>query len=267
MKQAVDGSKSVPVATKVMTLAGLLFVAYACGRTSAPSSSVAQSRSDYDSSRIQTVSAQDPALQRFIVPPELALMTLSLVATEESFPESTQLLQDSAAAVVEAVDGNGCSARMLEYTQPALSWGQSGLYDGRYSSQIDVEVEVSFAGLNEVGDRITRLDECVQLIPEFTTDNGKRDARLAIATSSVMPTLQDANRYRDELLQQRFTALQEVAAAANPPGQFEASKTVCTSDGTVKIVNRNISGIELDVDFYCEQGEFHGGNSEENGNT
>jgi hypothetical protein len=66
-----------------------------------------------------------------------------------------------------------------------------------------------------------------------------------------MPTIRDVGKYRQKLLRAKLIPLQEVTKLPNPPAQFKAEDTRCTSQGIVKIVNRSLSGIELDIDLDC----------------
>ena len=72
-----------------------------------------------------------------------------------------------------------------------------------------------------------------------------------LVVSDVMPTIQNAEKYREKLLESKLTALKQVANLPEPATQFQASDTRCTSKGIVKVVKRSLSGIELDIDFEC----------------
>lgn len=252
---------------KLAGLVGVMLLFFACGRASGPPSSVeAQSRS-YDERPHATLPLpNDPAQRPFIVPPDLAVMTVSLSTTQSSFAASTQLLQDKADLLLTKVaEGEGCVARVLDYRQPIQPLGQYFRWDAdQYSSQIDMELNISLDGLASVTARIQRLDDCVQRIPQFEDKDTKKDGAIAVALSPAMFTLRDSNVYRDDLLQKRFAPLQAVADAAQPPGQFKASQTECTSNGEVMIVARSLGGVELDVNFECTR---FGGDGEEAGET
>lgn len=243
-------------ATKTTALAGAMLLFFACGRASGPPSSVgAQSRS-YDSEPRQALTLpEDPAQQPFVVTPELAVMTVSLSTTQESFSASTQLLQDKTNVLLSKVgEGEGCTARILDYRQPVQPLGKYFRWDAdQYTSQMDVELAIDLDGLTSVTDRIQRLDDCVQRIPQFTTADTNKEEAIAIALSEAMPTVRDASVHRDALLQRRFEPLQAVAATAQPPEQFQSSQTQCTSNGSVMIVGRSLIGIELDVNFECKR--------------
>ena len=269
-KEMINFFRSIRIHTgvaKTSALAGTLLLAFACGRASGPPSSVvAQSRS-YDSDARQTLSLpDDPARQPFVVPPELVVMTVSLSATQESFATSTQQLQEKTDLLMTKVgEGKSCTAKILDYRQPVQPSGRYFRWDAdRYTSQMDVELEIALEGLTSVSERIQRLDDCVQRIPQFTDADTKKEEAIAIALSAAMPTVRDASVHRDTLLQRRFEPLQAVASAAQPPGQFEAAQTQCTSNGDVMIVGRSLSGIELDVNFECDRlGNDDGGTGAE----
>ena len=250
---------------KLAGLAAILLLFFACGRASGPPTSVeAQSRSSNKRSHSPLPLPNDPAQSPFIVPPDLAVITIGLSTTQPSFAASTQLLQDKAELLLAKItEGEGCVARGLDYRQPIQPVGQYFRWDAdQYTSQIDVELNIALDGLASVTDRIQRLDDCVQRIPQFANKDTKKEEAIAVALSPVLFTLRDSSVYRDELLQKRFAPLQAVADAAQAPGQFRASQTQCTSNGEVMIVARSLSGVELDVNFECTR---FGSDGEESG--
>lgn len=244
------------ILTKIVqntVLASTLLLVFACGRASGPPSSViAQSRS-YDSEPHQALPLpDDPARQSFVVSPELAVMMVKLSTTQATFEASTQLLQDKASLLLSEVGaGEGCKVDIVDYRQPV----QSGTYlrwdADQYTSQMNLAIEISFETLTSVTERMQQLDNCVQRIPTFIHKDTKQEEAIAVALSPAMPTIRDASVHRDDLLQRRFAPLQAVAVATQPPEQFKAAHTQCTSNGTVEIVARTLSGIELDVHFEC----------------
>ncbi|MGK7890852.1 MAG: SIMPL domain-containing protein [Leptolyngbyaceae cyanobacterium] len=242
---------------KPIALGGLLLIAFACGRASSPPSSVAQSYAGL-SRQSQTPPSPphyDPANPRFIVPPELAVMTITITTVDESFAASTQLVQAKTQALLDAVTaGPGCSAQISDYAQPVQPLGRYLRRNAKqYISQMTIDLEIDLDGLTQVRDRLQRLDDCVSRIPEFIDEDGQEDEAIAMTLSAVLPTVRDATVHRSALLQQRFQALQAVATAQQPPPQFQPSDLVCTSNGTVSIVSHQLSGVELAVDFSCDR--------------
>jgi len=149
--------------------------------------------------------------------------------------------------------GVGCSARIADYTQPLQKLAARGKSDASsYTSTINVELEMTFTSLDTIDDRIERLDDCLGRIPDADAKSEDKEA-IALSFSAIVPTIRDVSVHRDTLLQQHFDRLSAVAAADAPPSQFQASETRCTSDGTVSIVSRQLSGIELAVDLTCKQ--------------
>lgn len=238
-------------------LMGTLLLFFACGRASSPRTSIAQSRSSYDAP-IDTPSPSDPAQQPFVVPPELAIISARLSTTQPSFAAATQLLQEKTDRLLSDVNaGSFCGANILDYRQPVPPLDKYFRWDAdQYTSQIDVEIEVSFEGVTAISERIQRLDDCIQRIPEFATVETKKEEAIAMALSPALPTIQDPTIHREALLLRQFAPLQAVADAAQPPSQFTAIATQCTSNGDVKIVGRSLSGIELAVDFECHRDGF-----------
>ncbi|MEM9213058.1 MAG: hypothetical protein AAGD25_01655 [Cyanobacteria bacterium P01_F01_bin.150] len=244
-------------AAKLVGLAGTLVLFFSCGRASGPPSSVIAQSSRSDDSRgyAEAVVPNDPARQPFLIPPDLAVMTVSLSTTQSSFSASTQLLQEKADLLLTKVgEGDGCVARILDYRQPTQPAGKYFRWDGdQYTSQIDLALDIDFDGLSSVTNRIQRLNNCIQRIPQFVDKDTKKEEAILVVLSAAMPTIRDASVHRDELLQRRFAPLQSVVDAAQPPGLFKAEQTRCTSNGDVRIVERTLSGVELDVNFECVQ--------------
>lgn len=240
--------------TKKLYLTCFLLIFLACSRNQTSSSSVtAQS---YRSESNQNNFPPDPALNRFMVPPEIAVMSVKIRSRASSFPRVTELLEASSAKLLKSISKiEGCSAKVVEYHHPSLiDSGKSILsYPKNYSSAMELELQISFAEMKEINERITHINTCLQAISQLKIEQPKedKDASIYLELSRVMPTIKDVGKYRKKLLEAKFKGLKEVANYSEPATQFRASDTRCTSQGTVEVISRSLSGIELEIDFDC----------------
>ena len=226
----------------------LLWLLFSCNRSQLSSSSVSAYRT---SSGTEKLSLEDPAINRFTVIPEMAVMRTTISATASSFVETAKLIEVNSEKVLTSINSiEGCSARIVDYQHP-VNRREGKLGKTHLFSSLEVETLISFAEMKDVKERIKRVNDCLQAIPKLTTGKNPNNVRVNLVVSDVMPTIQNAEKYREKLLESKFTALKQVANLPEPATQFQASDTRCTSKGIVKVVKRSLSGIELDIDFEC----------------
>lgn len=240
---------------RVLYLTCFLLLFLSCSRTQNQSSSLtAQSyRTSSDNSYRQKFSLKDPAISRFIVTPEIAMMRANISATASSFAAVTNLLEVNSKKAIESITSKeGCSAKILDYQHPVEISGKKILADKRkYSGRLELEISMSFAEMKDIKERIQRVNDCLQAIPELSIEQTKENTSIYLVLSDVMPTIQNAGKYRQQLLEAKFASLKDVANLSKPATQFSSSDTRCTSKGIVQVVERSLSGIELDIDFDC----------------
>lgn len=240
--------------TKRLYLTCFLLIFLACSRNQTSSSSVtAQS---YRSESNQNNLPPDPALNRFIVPPEIAVMSAKISSRAGSFSKVTELLEASSAKLLKSISKiEGCSAKVVDYHHPSLIDPSKRIlsYPQNYSNAMELEIQISFAEMKEINERITQINTCLQAISQLEIEQPQedKDASIYLSLSRVMPTIKDAGKYRKKLLEAKFTGLKEVANYSEPATQFRASDTRCTSQGIVAVTSRSLRGIELDIDFDC----------------
>ncbi len=242
--------------SKVLYLTCFLWLFPSCSSSQTSSSSVTTQsyRTQSDRSYGQKFLLKDPAISSFIVPPEIAVMRARISATAGSFAEVAKSIEVNAETVLKSVNSQeGCSASIIDYQHPVeMISGKKILADKRkYSSRLQLEILISFAEMKDIKERIKQVNDCLQAIPEVTIQKPKESISIYLALSDVMPTIQNVGKYRQQLLKAKFNGLKEVANLSEPATQFSASDTRCTSKGIVKVVERSLSGIELDVDFDC----------------
>ena len=231
----------------------VLFIS--CGKDRVSTSSVSAGSSGYKSNN-QATSPADPASDRFIVTPELAVMSATINTTANSDAIASQLLETSSQQLIKNfTQVPGCSAKIVDYQHPIPRYSKriGSNTDWQYTSNLKLEMAIAFNKDKDIYQRIVQINNCLQAIPNLKTIKSPEDknATVNLVTSKVIPTINNAGKYRQEILKTKFTALKEVASLTDPAVQFNAQDTKCTSKGNVKVINRQLSGIELDVDFDC----------------
>lgn len=247
---------------KALAAVSLLLLFFSCGKSDRSTTSVTAqsdlivSSSDYSSKNQEAnILPHDRAIKRFLVPPEIAVMQATINAGGNSFAEVATLIDTNTNKALRSVSNTeGCSANILDYQHPRETYGKRVLSDSTmYYSNLQIEIIISFAEMNNVQQRIEQINNCWQAISTSKLEAQEKDSTISLTLSNVVPTIENADRYRKQLLEAKFETLQEVANLSETPSQFNASDTQCTSKGDVKIVKRSLSNIELDVDFHCLQ--------------
>ena len=242
---------------KIIWLASILLVFISCSHNERSTSSV-QARS-YDYVEKDNFAAlADPAGDRFIVIPELAVMSAKIRSSSSSFSQTSKLLETGAERLLSNVNNvAGCSAKITNYQHPIVNTSRKvSLSDkDKYVGNLGVEILILFAKEQDIKQRIQQLNSCVQGIPQLKVEEAELDknASIYLSLSQVMPTIKQASKYRQKLLEFKFKPLKEVGNISDPAAQFKASDTKCTSKGIVQVVDRSLSGIELDIDFDCRR--------------
>jgi hypothetical protein len=250
---------------QALTVTSLLLLFFSCSRSNnsnpsviaqSNSSASVSSESEYSSPNQQTTFVSyDPAKKRFLVSPEIAVMQAKVSAKGKSFAEAAQLIEVNSDKVIKNLAAvQGCSATITNYQYPTEEFGKRVLDDTPvYFSSLEIDILISFDGLNSTSDRIKRLNNCVQALPELKLDTTEKNISIGLSLSEAIPTIKNLDNYRQQLLEAKFSSLQEVTNLAAAPSQFQANETKCTSKGIVQIANRSLSNIELDIDFNCQQ--------------
>lgn len=242
---------------KIIWLASILFVFISCSHNER-SASLVQARS-YDSEDKDNFSTlADPASDRFIVTPELAVMSAKIRSSSNSLAKTSELLETGSKKLLSSVNGvEGCSATITDYQHNKIITSRKASLSDKDIQVGNLKLEIStlFTKDQDINQRIQQLNSCLQAIPELKVEEAELDknARIHLSLSQVMPTIKQASKYRKELLEFKFKPLKEVDSISDPATQFNASDTKCTSKGIVQVVNRSLSGIELDIDFNCHR--------------
>ncbi|VEP18841.1 conserved exported hypothetical protein [Hyella patelloides LEGE 07179] len=247
---------------KALAAISLLLLFFSCGKSDRSTTSVTAqsdfivSGSDYSSKNQEAnILPYDPAIKNFLIPPEIAVMQATINAGGNSFNEVAALIDTNTNKVIQSISSTeGCSANIVDYQHPRKTYGKRVLSDSAtYYSNLQIEIIISFAEMNNVQQRIEQINNCWQAISTSKLEAQEKDSTISLTLSDVIPTIENVDRYRKQLLETKFDTLKEVANLSETPSQFNASDTKCTSKGDVKVVKRSLSNIELDVDFNCLQ--------------
>lgn len=242
---------------KTIWFSCVLLVIVACGNSDT-SSSLAQSRSyDYVEEN-KSLFLTDLAGDRFIVPPEIMIIGGRINASSSSFAQTTELLDIGSKQLINSLTAmEGCSAKITNYQYPKVRNSSKIVISDnvKYQGNMSLEILVSFANSKDIKERIHQLNTCMNAIPPLKVELDQDDKKTSIylTISQEMPTIENAAKYRNELLERKFKSLKEVANISEPASQFNASDTKCTSNGIVKVVNYSLNGVELDIDFDCRR--------------
>ena len=242
---------------QALTIGSLLLLFSSCNKSN--SSSIIPISSGFSkASKQPSMVTEVPNSDRFVVPPEMAIMQAKLTATGNSFAKTFEAIEANTDTVIQSINNTeGCRADLRDYQHPEeassnRSYGIKNSDNLVYVSSLDLEITVSFDNTNSVKERIQQLNECLQAFPQLTSDDSE-NSTIALNVSQPIPTVKNADEYREQLLETKFAPLQEVANLSETPSQFNASNTKCTSKGNIQIISRSLSNIELDIDFNCQQ--------------
>ena len=241
---------------KLLWLCLPLFLFLSCATSQTTSSSVKASSDRYKS--LPANAPQDPAINRFTVPPELGVISGNISSTANTFAEVAELLAINSDKLQDSISQKkGCSYSILDYQHPVAVGSRKSIMSAtkRYSGSLKFEMLISLAEAKNIKERIQQINNCLQAIPMLKLEPTQEDKNMSInlSLSKVLPTVKDAGKYRNKLLDFKSQPFKEVANLANPAIQFDAADTKCTSKGIVRVVKRNLSGIELDIDFDCRR--------------
>ncbi|BAZ43214.1 hypothetical protein NIES4102_02140 [Chondrocystis sp. NIES-4102] len=233
-----------------LTCCLLLFIS--CGSNSNSDPSVKARSSAYESDPYEkNYLPQDPALARFIVAPEIAVAIANLSFNANSIDEIIKLTETNSQSFLNSLNTvKGCTAKIINYQYPLSNNYNRNVINNEqeYFHSLDIEITISLAETKDIKQRLNQINNCLEAIPKQNNNE-----MVSLTLSEVMPTIKDVNQYRQKLLEAKIKPLQEVAKIPNPPTQFKATDTRCTSQGIVEIVNRSLNGIELNIDFNCSR--------------
>ncbi|MCC0177387.1 hypothetical protein I4641_10405 [Waterburya agarophytonicola K14] len=243
---------------KIFYLTCFLLLFLSCSKNQTTSSSVRASNSSYRYESKNINPPQDPAIARFVVAPEIAIMGAEINTTASSFDEVIELMEINSQKVINSVAKiEGCSAKITDYQHPGIiNYSKAVISDTqKYSSSMKLEILISFDRAKDIRERIEQMNNCLGTIPQLKLEDSpeNKNKSIYLALSNIIPTIKDGGKYRQKILEAKFKPLKEVASFDQPPTQFDAADTKCTSKGIVRVVDRSLSGIELDVDFDCSR--------------
>ena len=248
----------------LIAFSGCLLIFFACGNNKRSTTSVtAQNNrnliSSFESksrSKQPITFPDDPASDRFLVDPEIAVITLNLRGSGNSFSETSELINNNTYIIFKSINqAKGCTVEVTDYSSPQKNYQSKVSFDKTpFSGSQEMKVTISFAGMTDIHARIEKLNKCMQTISEFELENpDPKKTSVRINVTKPLLTITNANKYSKQILAKKFSGLKEVAEIAPNPTQFNAKDTKCTTNGNVYITKRSLSKLELDVNFKCLQ--------------
>lgn len=195
---------------------------------------------------VEGAQAFDVLDQAYVVPPDRALVRVSLVGNGETYDASRARLQQHRAAVEAAARSGGCRVTLAEYVPPTVG-GWRG-----FQARADLRVEVDLREAADVDARVLVIDEC--LAPLSTLSSASADDEVAPGLSDVHYSVADPQAHAGALWARHAASLQPVSAAAGAPQQHPEDLR-CVSSGRVSVTDAGIAGVALALDVTCRAGE------------
>jgi hypothetical protein len=181
-------------------------------------------------------SAPLPPAGAWTVPPDRALVPVSIVAPGDDFAAAAAALRGRIEAVASAGAAAACEVRVVDYTPPHRA------PRGELQAQADLVADVSLVGLATVVERMDRLDACLTALrsaaPEDQRSIGAAELRVDAPEASFDP------------LAVRFAA-DQARAASVAGAQAHPEDRRCVPSGRVLVKRPRLSGVELELDVEC----------------
>lgn len=180
------------------------------------------------------------------VPPETAVIPLTLSASNKSFASTAADLEQLTKRVTELADNT-------EHATFALLHATTPLWDGDdiWRAQAQARITISLMGADTVPARLARLApimEALQADSAHQRAHGHKVKSSAAAgglqIGTPVPSLHDVTVHRETLLDALLDRLRSVAREPAPP-QWRPADLRCHSTGIVTVVHRSLSGIVL----------------------
>ena len=165
----------------LIAFSGCLLIFFACGNNKRSTTSVtAQNNrnliSSFESksrSKQPITFPDDPASDRFLVDPEIAVITLNLRGSGNSFSETSELINNNTYIIFKSINqAKGCTVEVTDYSSPQKNYQSKVSFDKTpFSGSQEMKVTISFAGMTDIHARIEKLNKCMQTISEFELEN------------------------------------------------------------------------------------------------
>lgn len=184
---------------QALTSASLLLLFYSCSKNNSPST-IAQSPSLSEDTQQPNTVINDRTSDRFFIPPEIAIMQANIRATDRSFAKAFELIDANTEKILQSINNTeGCRADLLDYQYPEeassnRSYSSENSDDLIYASSLDFEITISFENDNSIKERIQQLNNCLQAVPQLTSNN--KDSSINLNVSKPIPTAKNVSEYR-----------------------------------------------------------------------
>jgi len=180
----------------------------------------------------------------FRVPPDRALVAVTVGVSQPSFAETSAALSAEVANIQAALTGP-CTTTLMDASSP----DQDGT---TWSASAELRVDIDLRGLPGVAERRTRLDTCLAALDPLLTTEWKKISvgTRIVQRSAPLLSVDDPEQHRDALLAQAAASLAWAAGAAGAP-QLHPTDLRCVPRGTVTVGDRRLSGVVLELDLPC----------------
>ncbi len=198
--------------------------------------------------------AQDPADVLFSVAPDAARSEAVLTVWAGTHVDASRKALAASQQVLETLGSTGeCSGTLRDYSPPRPV-GQVVTPDGDefesgWQAEVAVTVEANLSGLRTVQKRAQRIDQCFGALHALNPDSAPAMKNVGARLGALLIRVDAPHRYRAALLAAKTDQLARLSAPR--VAQFHAEDTRCTSRGEVRVVQRSLSGVALDIDFAC----------------
>jgi hypothetical protein len=182
--------------------------------------------------------------QGYRVAPDRAIYAMTLHASAKTVAAAAALLTAEVAAL-ETASAAACPSTWMDHAAP------SGAGD-EWSTSAELRLDVDLRGLATVAERRARIDACAAAIAPRITDAWSdvgQDRRYVGAAGPVL-TVDQPDLHRDALLERVRARLSWAAAATGAP-QLHPTDLRCVPDGTVNVLDRRLSGVQLGLSMPC----------------
>lgn len=187
------------------------------------------------------------AAHQLRVAPDVARVAIDVRLRAKTFDESVEL----ARAVTNSLQprwsqDEGCATTQFDRSVPER------VAEKRWTSTTHFELRIGLHGLETVEQRAQQIEMCMGRVHAAERDPELAGVTIVVGRRSLQ--LDNPTEYRQQLLQRRFAPLLAVARTTGAPSQFNVQALECTSQGSVRIVQRTLVGLTLEVDLDCNRG-------------
>ncbi|MBL4683419.1 MAG: hypothetical protein JKY37_02425 [Nannocystaceae bacterium] len=187
------------------------------------------------------------AAHQLRVVPDVAQVAVDVRLRAKTFEESVDLGRSVTPSLrARWSQDEGCASTQLDRSVPER------VSDKSWTSTVHFELRVSLKGMETVEQRAQQIEMCIGRVHAVEGDPKLAGVTIVVGRPSF--ELHDPTVYQQQLLRRRFAPLLTVASTTGAPSQFNVQALECTSQGSIRVVQRTLAGLTLEVDFDCNRG-------------